>query len=104
MTRNRARKPSRPASVPAVSSHDVPAWSDVEHAASVVATSRATEAGGRRSEAAEALYDAVTQRSRAERVLSQAITDARRHGISWEVISAITGQSASTLRRRYGSQ
>lgn len=49
-----------------------------------------------------ALRRSVMARSEAERSISQAVTEARRHGYSWQTIGALLGTTGEAARQRYG--
>lgn len=51
-----------------------------------------------------ALRRAVLERSKAEGVLAQAVTQARRDGYSWRSIGLLIGTSGEAARQRYGAK
>jgi len=61
------------------------------------------EAGDERNpDAVNALRQAVTARSDAERSVRDAVTLARQGGLSWTLIGSLIGTSGEAARQRYG--
>jgi len=50
----------------------------------------------------QGLFQAISERARAERQLVEAVREARRSGISWASIGAAVGTSGEAARQRYG--
>lgn len=51
-----------------------------------------------------AIRDAVTERAASERRIAEAVTDARKAGVSWSAIGGMLGTSGEAVRKRYGGQ
>ncbi len=49
-----------------------------------------------------AIRDAVTERAATERRIAEAVTAARKAGVSWSAIGGMLGTSGEAARKRYG--
>jgi len=55
----------------------------------------------RDADAVMALRDAVLARSNAERLVRDAVVEARRRGLSWAMIGSLVGTSGEAARQRF---
>lgn len=55
----------------------------------------------RDAEPLRALRDAVTERAATERRIAEAVTAARKAGVSWSAIGGMLGTSGEAARKRY---